>query len=244
MTIEKMIKIGLALCMIAVTFVGCGSSQNEVATLSDSNAKSSPIIDEPEADEDDIIDYSCYDELIEEVTEGLKNGFTEEQQLSLDVTSCFFYTDPSYEIMGYLIEDIDADGVKELLFGVNSDTDWDSIIYDVYTIKDGEMVHTVKGWERNRYYLCEDGMLANEGSSSAFLSIYAYYNYYGQIIESESNEGLVESVIIDAFRDENNPYFYSKNKPYDEDGEPITEQKANEIIDSHKHQKIVFNSFI
>lgn len=83
------------------------------------------------------IDYSQYYSLIDELTDGLKNGFTEEQQMELDVSGCFFRTNTSYEIIGYMKRDIDGNGVDELLFGANSpegdgpEDAWDSIIYDV-----------------------------------------------------------------------------------------------------------------
>ena len=52
--------------------------------------------------------------------------------------------------------DIDKDGIEELLLGANGEI-WDGIIYDIYTMKDGQMIHVLDGWERSRYFLCKDG---------------------------------------------------------------------------------------
>ncbi len=87
-----------------------------------------------------------------------------------------------YGTLGYLIKDIDGNGTDELIFGGNAEgsTTWyDGIIYDIYTISDGELVHVLDGWERNRYFLCENGVIANEGSGSAFDGTNSYFTLKG-----------------------------------------------------------------
>lgn len=144
--------------------------------------------------------------------------------------------------LGYLIEDIDGNGTEELIFGGNG-TDpeivGNSIIYDVYTISNGELVHVLDGWERNRYYLCENGMIANEGSSGAANSNYSYFNFDGSKLH------LVESVIFDGIRDTDHPWFYSTESEYDTgNAEPISEEQATEIMRQYVYKNLIFIPFI
>lgn len=187
-------------------------------------------------------DYSCYDDLIETVTLGLKNGFTVEEMNTLPITTCFYN---SFFTIGYARLDIDGNGIEELLFGEYGNDGFGQVIYDIYTISNGEMLHTVFGWERNYYFLCGNGIIGNHGSNGAASNINAYFKFHGQVLwgENYDNEGFVESVIYDGWRDEVHPWFYSTTKPRDENAEPISEEQAYEIIRAYKPQSINFTPF-
>lgn len=114
---------------------------------------------------------------------------------------------------------------------------------DIYTIKDGDMVHTLMGWERNYYFLCTNGTLANVASGGASLYGTRYYTYTGQMITAETTDGLIESVTYDGDRDANNPWFYCTTKDYNQDAEPITEERANEIMNSYVYETLEFITF-
>ena len=121
--------------------------------------------------------------------------------------------------------DLDGDGVMELII-----TDG-MMIYDLYTLKDGSPVHLITGWERNSYQLCLDNIIYNRGSNGAASSVNNYYQLRdGELV-------LVESVVFDANRDIDNPWFRSS------DGEtpevPLTEAEANAIMDSHSYISIL-----
>ncbi len=189
------------------------------------------------------IDYSCYDDLIKNVTDGIKKGLTQEDAESLDISSVFCYEPTSVETRGYLRRDLDGDGIEELILGDSGQNDDDDIIYDIYTIKDGEMVHTLMGWERNYYFLCTNGTLANVASGGASLYGTRYYTYTGQMITAETTDGLIESVTYDGDRDANNPWFYCSTKDYNQDAEPITEERANEIMNSYVYETLEFITF-
>lgn len=144
---------------------------------------------------------------------------------------------------GYLIKDINGDGIDELILGQNVTgselySTWDSIIYNIYSMSDGAPVQVLNGWERNRYYLCENGIIANEGISGAGNSNYSYFTF------KESKLYLVESVIYDGMRDADNPWFYSTKSVYDaEDAEPINEERATEIRKKYTYERLAFIPF-
>lgn len=159
--------------------------------------------------------------------------------------SSVFYMDWDYETLGYLIEDIDGNGIRELILGANTDGwddgGWDGIIYDMYTISDGALVHVLDGWERCRYYLCENGRIANESSGSAMEYEYNYLRF------QDAELILVESVIYDG------RWFYCTTGQADtltgelirdpEDSASISEAQAQAIMDSYVHQHPVFLPF-
>lgn len=155
--------------------------------------------------------------------------------------SSVMMTPRSYEILGYLIQDIDGNGTDELIFGGNEtgpDGARTGIIYDIYTISDGKLVYVLNGWERNRYYLCNNGMIANEGSSGAAHSSYSYFTFEGSELH------LVESVIYDGDKDRDNPWFHSTESEYDaKNAEPISEKRADEIREKYTYEYPAFIPF-
>lgn len=186
-------------------------------------------------------DYSGYDVLIAEAKNVLENfdgDYPEEEPFS-----SVFFQHWDYETLGYLKKDLDGNGVDELIFGANTDGwdngSWDGVVYDIYTIANGEVFHVLDGWERNRYYLCENGCIANEGSNSAFESSYNYYTYSGTELT------LVESVIYNSLQDEENPWFYSTEKEPDiKNAEPISADKAAEIMNQYVHEHPQYTPFV
>ncbi|EHO86382.1 hypothetical protein HMPREF0380_00674 [Eubacterium infirmum F0142] len=83
-------------------------------------------------------------------------------------------------ITGYYIMDINGDGINELLVGNafltdGKDDDFNRLVYQVYTIKDGKPVSLYECGARFRYYLTSDNKLFFMGSSAADDSTVALY---------------------------------------------------------------------
>ena len=71
---------------------------------------------------------------------------------------------------GFAYEDLNGDGVDELLIGWIDNECWNleqGYVFAVYTIVDGRVVLALEGWERNLYVVGADGYLYNSTSSSA-----------------------------------------------------------------------------
>ena len=191
------------------------------------------------------VDYSCYYRHIEQVARGVELGFPDDYVMDLEaefaVCIRFPATDTQY---GYLLRDLNLDGIDELIFGANGPEGIDGTIYDIYTIKDGMIVSTFIATDRERYYLCKNGAIAYESDGGADSFSYSYYDYVGQILYDDFSVGLRERVLYDALRDMNNPWFHSGAGIVDfEEATPITEKQANSIIDSYEYEKLVFTPF-
>ena len=109
------------------------------------------------------------------------------------------------------------------------------MFYDLYTMVDNEPVLVVQSGERNRFYLCADGHIANEASGGAASSIFAY-----SILENEGTTlTLTESVIYDGNYDEQNPWFYSVTSRDDpEQAVSISKEEAEEIRNKYMYSDI------
>lgn len=197
--------------------------------------------------------YPGYDALIAEARDVLENYDRLTDEIG-DHFSWVFYANWDYETLGYILRDLDGNGVEELIFGENGEGGWDGIVYDLYTIVDGQVVHIFDGWERNRYYLCENGHIANEASYSGFEFSYAYYAYSGTEL------ALIEAVIYSGMRYEGDrdQRFYSTvyaglledyeyeygEKPAPEEYYEITPEKAEEIIAGYVYEHPRFTPFV
>lgn len=125
--------------------------------------------------------------------------------------------------IGYAYRDINLDGIDELLIGEIAEGDWKGIIYDVYTIADRKPVHVVSGWDRSRYFLSSEGVdLINEGSNSAFESIWTVYS-----LEHNSAELYPQIAYkLDAVKNEKQPWFIAYGSNFTEDAwENVTEEE-------------------
>lgn len=76
--------------------------------------------------------------------------------------------------VGYVIEDIDGDGIKELIFA-NPTT---SLIYEVYTMDDDTPKLVLASWERSTINYCGDHYCV-EGSSGAANYVISSGNFRG-----------------------------------------------------------------
>lgn len=124
--------------------------------------------------------YPEYDALLAQVQKVLVDPdcyLTEELEDRFSFTFYFlaFYQD--YDSPGYILLDLDGNGTEELILGENGGGAWDGVIFDIYTVVDGELNHVFAGGERNQCHLCEDGTIAYECTNGASDSAHIYYTY-------------------------------------------------------------------
>ena len=71
--------------------------------------------------------------------------------------------------------DINDDGLDEFFLGENGTNEFPCVIYDIYTVVDGKIVHLFSGGERNRMYFTDTtNVLLNEWSNGADSSMIQY----------------------------------------------------------------------
>lgn len=137
----------------------------------------------------------------------------------------------SLEDIGYCFMDLDTDGISELFIGK---TKGDSLLYEVYTLKDGVPVSLLCSQERNRYFYCIDGLFENESSGGADYTTYMYYTLeQGKLTERAS-------LFYDGSDAENGPWFYNSKAPWDSHSNPLREESVQIIFDNHVHMILPF----
>lgn len=131
--------------------------------------------------------------------------------------------------VGYCLQDMDGDGVTELLIGSVSD----NLIYAMYTVRNDEEVQLIDAGERNTFQLTSDGLFLNRGSNGA--ASYGYNLYVFQDGELKFQDALV----FDASRDEQNPWFYATTETWDTDSMTPLETASAEEMEQELNASVV-----
>lgn len=182
--------------------------------------------------------YADYDKMLGDMKLGLENGLDEPILNGFALADSYMTVGES-DIPGYLIKDINGDGVDELIFGMNikdateDDADWDGIVYDMFTMVDGKMTQVVDGWARNRYYLCTNGAIANVGSDGAAYTCYTFYDFDGKDLK-------VRESYFTGYKDEAQTewgWFFSDKEAWADDATEVSEEEARQAIAAYTYDK-------
>lgn len=142
-----------------------------------------------------------------------------------------YVTSPSE--LGYALLDLDNDGTYELIIANDAER---QVIYDLYSLVDGKLVHVFTGWDRNSYELREGFRILNIGSNGAASADYVYCHL--------SNGQLVTDSLIrfDAATDPDHPWFRGTGE---NDLAPITDENwsEDEIYSAAASLPIAITSF-
>ena len=175
--------------------------------------------------------YAAYDALLAEISGLRRSGASEVQtDFSHDLLSVNDY----YQTPGWLLRDLDGDGIPELLLGA----DWGdghTVIFNIYCLDGAKAVRVVDGWSRSRWYLCTDGSLAHEGSDGASEGTFSYYRY-----ENGALRHLETLISLDG-------WFYSDTTDHYVGGKgfrPVSEDEANAVRGKYTHETLSFTPFV
>ena len=181
--------------------------------------------------------YAAYDALLAEISGLRRSGASEAQtDFSHDLLSVNDY----YQTPGWLLRNLDGDGIPELLLGA----DWGdghTVIFNIYRLDGAKAVRVVDGWKRNRWYFCADGSLANECSSSAFESSYSYYRYTSGELQH------LETLLYLDDGSGSSPWRYSVTADHyvsSDDFRSVTEAEAAAVMDKYTYEPLPFTPFV
>lgn len=184
---------------------------------------------------------SVYQDFINSIT-GILNGAPDPRYNCYDDYSVMFDVQSAWQgekTLGYTLRDVEGNEVDELIFGEDINDLTGTPLYDMYTIQNGQLVHVFDGWDRNRYYMAQDGVFIRQGSDSAFHSFTAYYAYGNGKLQ------LMRSVIYDANRNPSAPWFLSYTSDMDSASAiPISEAEAKTIMGYYSGEKVNLSKFV
>ena len=112
----------------------------------------------------------CYAGILEQYASALKNGDDRQTMRDNDLNDLAAdLGDTPLETLGYLVDDLDGNGVRELVIGTISDNDFlHALILDLYTLDESGAPRLLfRSRERDRLYSVGDRIFANFGSSGA-----------------------------------------------------------------------------
>lgn len=174
--------------------------------------------------------YAAYDALLAEISDLRRSGASDVQtDFSHDLLSANDY----YQTPGWLLRNLDGDGV-ELLLGA----DWGdghTVIFNIYRLDGAKAVRVVDGWKRNRWYFCADGSLAHEGSDGASEGTYSYYRY-----ENGALRHLETVISLDGWLYSDTTDHYVGGKGF----RPVSEDEANAVREKYTHETLSFTPFV
>ena len=125
-----------------------------------------------------------YEPILKQYRSALEERWTGQQLVDAGLNFMIKYV-PS-EAVGYAVDDLDDDGVPELVIGtIASDEFYGKLVFILYTVDDdGEPVQVFSSIERDRYYYAGGIRFANIGSS-------AFDDSFATTLKLEG-EGLVD----------------------------------------------------
>ena len=217
--------------------------------------KEEPQEEPEEKPEDDYMEL--YEKVLDMFRSNVNNGFSAQMGDGVDPydpgnVSDFFYMEARYNgslslsDVGYTLMDLNGDNTPELIVSLMKDQGYYcGLIADLYTIKNGEVVHVLSSSDRNRYDLATDHSINFHGHGG--------YNYgqefnfrlkedvvtlnFGESLDgtqyySHPKDSVIHSIKLSA---ESNPIseYYDPNSYYDYTGETnrqeISESEAETL---------------
>ena len=147
-----------------------------------------------------------YAPILDEVRDVLKNGYDYENDYDYVkdgiIERCMYPDgDDLCAVIGYYLEDLNDDGIKELLIGENDVNDNDkevAYIYNGYSIVNDKPVSFLEGWARNRQHYLQDGYFFNVGSGGADNTIFGKWH-----LESDGTEAVWDDCYFSEYDEQN-----------------------------------------
>ncbi len=120
----------------------------------------------------DINDYPLYLARLQWIASTINMGYDYYDYMNLDL--CVNYSGWDVSLVGYMFQDLNADGFPELIIGTA-----DESICEVYTVRNDQLVMLCQSAERYGYWLCENNIIGESGSGGASSGGKSYYIYNG-----------------------------------------------------------------
>ncbi len=179
-----------------------------------------------------------YDEVAERyaaaLTEGCNRDECSDRNVSVHcaelIKKCGSDRNPM-DVLGYCVEDIDDDGIDELIIGTGSE-DGDTI-FDMFTVRNGSLDRLFMTQEGEKYHLADDATFYHETANQSFGDILLHEKMDGAYKFLNEIDGVMYGK--DPEKPDADPWYYSKDNYWDFEGtEHITKKEYDDYIDKAK----------
>ena len=147
----------------------------------------------------------------------------------------YYYDGTPLDNVGFTCMDLDGDGIRELIIGAILASDRDPLVFEIWTVKNGEPVLLAQSGSHNRYYLQyteEEDLwsVAYEAENGAA----NHAVYYLQLVEGEFH--VIQGIVFDAIANENAPWFMAYDLDWDVSNDtPIDADTANAVMQAGRN---------
>lgn len=238
--IMKKLSALLLIAAMLLTLAACGSNPSAPSTAPETQ-ETAPVTEAPtetaqtEAPTEVpvVTAKPLYGEILDGYFDALLQGFGPQEYMDRGLNYLVGMVADVNKV-GYAMDDVDGDGVSELMIGSVED----GMIYAMYTVKDGQETQIIDAMERSTYQLTSDGLILNRGTNGA-----ASYGYNLYRLENGSLQ-FQDALVFDAAKDEKNPWFYTKNSEWAQDALESVDTEVGETTEQNLLDSTVKISFI
>lgn len=171
---------------------------------------------------------SLYDDLLRQI----QTCFYDRSAVQPDCSSVVWSCDSLLEVGARLV-DLDKDGQDELVIDETNAIFWIGI-HDVYTIKDGKLVHLFSSEGSDRYALCKGGYVCKEWSEKNSISNEDYFRIEGD------NLVFLEGVSLQIGSNTAGSCYHVTIVNGEKQYEPITLEEAEKIMQKYGKDDVTY----
>lgn len=237
----KKILLAITILLALNLLGGCSKTQGDAPITSEPPASptesATPPLAENKSDTTpDSVD-AVYTQQIERYYEAISNQWDESTYFDHEMSSlaAYYYEGNALENVGFTFMDLNGDDIRELIIGAIKNAEQDPLVFEIWTLKNGEPVMLAQSGARNRYYMQyaeEDDMwsVAYEAENGA-----ANHAVYDLQLADGAFE-VIQGVIFDAVANEDAPWFMAYDLDWDTSNDvPIDEDTANAVVEAGRN---------
>jgi hypothetical protein len=237
----KKILLAITILLALNLLGGCSKTQGNAPVTSEPPASltesATPPLAEKESDTTpDSVD-AVYTQQIERYYEAISNQWDEITYFDHEMSSlaAYYYEGNALENVGFTFMDLNGDDIRELIIGAIKNAEQDPLVFEIWTLKNGEPVMLAQSGARNRYYMqyAEDvdmWSVAYEAENGA-----ANHAVYDLQLADGAFE-VIQGVIFDAVANEDAPWFMAYDLDWDTSNDvPIDEDTANAVLEASRN---------
>ena len=230
----------LAFLLTLTLLIGCSNPPTETESLESSTAANATGEVSPAETEDDTTSYYIdvvYEQQIKRYHTAISHQWDMESYWDQEMSSMVvhYYDETPLDNVGFTLMDLDGDGIPELIIGAILGSDRDPLVFEIWTVHNGDPVMLAQSGSHNRYYLQyseEENLwsVAYEAENGAA----NHAVYYLQLVEGEFR--VIQGIVFDAFASENDPWFMAYDLDWDVSNDiPVDEETATSIMQAGRN---------